>query len=380
MSPVFIDYYVLQTVPPSNLNRDDQGSPKTAYYGGVQRARVSSQAWKRPVRVQFRDTATNDILGIRTKRVLEVLRDRITMRSDAQQEEATELAKAVLGAVGIKLATPRAPKGEEPGPDEAGYLVFLGNRQFDRLADFAIGARGEDAAATITAGKKKLKEIAKRDASIDVALFGRMVADDTDLNVDAAAQVAHAISVHQVVPEADYFTAVDDAKDQSDDETDAGAAMIGTVEFNSSTLYRYATVNLGHLQENLGDAEASRIAVEAFTHGFVTTIPSGKQNTFAHGTLPDLVVVSIRQTQPVNLVGAFERPVKTDYVQQATERLVKRAQDVDAAYGTTPSASWVVTVGDETSAALALASSGKSSSLETLVTELGQAVLTQLQA
>jgi CRISPR system Cascade subunit CasC len=379
MSPVFIDYYVLQTVPPSNLNRDDQGSPKTAYYGGVQRARVSSQAWKRPVRVQFRETATADILGVRTKRVLEVLRDRISARSDAQQEEATELAKAVLGTVGIKLTTPRAPKGEEPGPDEAGYLVFLGNRQFDRLADVAIEARGEDAAATIAARKKDLKAIAKQDDSIDVALFGRMVADDTDLNVDAAAQVAHAISVHEVVPEADYFTAVDDAKESSAEE-DSGAAMIGTVEFNSSTLYRYATVNLSHLQKNLGDAEASRIAVEAFTRGFVTTIPSGKQNTFAHGTLPDLVVVSVRTTQPVNLVGAFERPVKTDYVQQATERLVKRAQDIDAAYGTAPTASWVTSVGGETAAALALASSGESSSLDVLVTELGQTVLAQLQA
>lgn len=377
MSTVFIDYYVLQTVPPSNLNRDDQGSPKTGYYGGVQRARVSSQAWKRPVRVQFRETATDSILGIRTKRVLEVLTERIEKNSDAEHDEAETLAKAVLGAVGIKLATPRT-RGDEPQPDEAGYLVFLSNRQFDRLAEFAISARGDDAAATIAAAKKELKGIVKQDASIDVALFGRMVADDTDLNVDAAAQVAHAISVHAVVPEADYFTAVDDRKEDSAAE-DAGAAMIGTVEFNSSTLYRYATVNLNHLQRNLGDAEATRIAVEAFTRGFITTIPSGKQNTFAHQTLPDLVVVCIRETQPVNLVGAFERAVTGDYVREAAKALVARAQEIDEAYGTTPSASWAITVGEATAAAAALASSGQSSSLDSLLTELGAAVTAHLQ-
>src|SRR5690606_38059401 len=102
--------------------------------------------------------------------------------------------------------------------------------QIDRLARVALeyAPDGDPAALKGFKGKNLLDA----DHSIDLALFGRMVADVSDLNVDASAQVAHAISVHAVDNEYDYFTAVDDAK-QDDEDEDAGAAMIGTVEFNS---------------------------------------------------------------------------------------------------------------------------------------------------
>nr|MBA3339867.1 type I-E CRISPR-associated protein Cas7/Cse4/CasC [Geodermatophilaceae bacterium] len=282
-----IDIHVLQTVPPSNLNRDDTGSPKSAMYGGVKRARVSSQAWKRATRIAFSRTVDSSTLGVRTRRVVELLGEEI-LRQDPQSEpDAHALAEATLTAAGIKIK-PSRKKGE---PNESGYLLFLSRRQVHNLAAAAVAAKGQPdlPAALKSAG---VKALADQEHSVDMALFGRMVADSTDLNVDAAAQVAHALSVHAVETEFDYFTAVDDHK-SADVEEDAGAGMIGTVEFNSSTLYRYATVDVNRLQDNLGDAGAARRAVEAFIDAFVTSMPSGKQNTFANRTLPDAVLIQV---------------------------------------------------------------------------------------
>lgn len=342
MTRTILDISILQTLPPSNVNRDDTGSPKTAVYGGVRRARVSSQAWKRATRVAFKDLLDTSELGMRTKRVVELLAERIRLKTDEiSLERAQQLAGLAFAAAGIKLTAPRGSSKTNPLPEESGYLLFLSARQLDRLADAAIVADStDDANATLkTAGLKKALDL---DHSVDIALFGRMVADATDLNVDAAAQVAHAISVHPVENEFDYYTAVDDHKAE-DDEEDAGAGMIGTVEFNSSTLYRYATVDVDRLHANLGDAEATRRAVEAFLQAFARSLPSGKQNTFANRTLPDAVVVSVRESQPVNLVGAFEEPIEGgSRLSAASRRLADHAEAIDEAYGTTPVAGWVV--------------------------------------
>ena len=357
-----VEIHILQTMPPSNLNRDDTGSPKKAVYGGVTRARVSSQAWKRPTRLKFRELVDPNQLGIRTKRVVEVLTDRI-LRLDpaADPETAQKAAQSVLqDAGGIKLAKPRSAKktddadGNVNEPDQSSYLLFLGSHQYDELAAIgkeAIAAGGIKDFLKNKDVKKRVKGILQNDRAIDVALFGRMVADDTDLNVDAAAQVAHAISVQRVDFDSDYFTAVDDVKQDSDEEGDAGAAMIGDVEFNSATFYRYANVDVDRLLDTLGDASATTQAVTAFVDAFATTVPNGKINTFAHNTLPDLVVVNLRDTQAVNLVGAFERPIAGDIVTNATKALVEREQEIDASYGTTPVHTWVVRVGKDTKAA-----------------------------
>lgn len=369
-----LDLHILQTVPPSNLNRDDQGSPKTAWYGGAQRARVSSQAWKRAARLQFRETATEELLGLRTKRVPEALASAIRRQNtDVTQEDALVLAQAAVEALGLKLSAPRAKKGEAEQAPEAGYLVFLSAGQLANLAKIALEALAEgDFAGALKARKKDLKAAAKQDASVDVALFGRMIADDSDLNVDAAAQVAHAISVHAVRPEADFFTAVDDLpRAASDDAGDAGAAMLGTVEFNSSTLYRYATVDVDRLRENLGDDAATLIAVEAFVQSFVTSMPTGKQNTFANRTLPDLVVAQLRDTQSVNLVGAFERPVVGDFVAEAVSALTDRSKLVDAKFGTTPVHTWVLAASPSATPAEEL---GEAVSLAQLVGAVGESV------
>lgn len=368
MNRTIIDIHALQSVPPSNINRDDTGSPKTAVYGGVRRARVSSQAWKRATRKDFETYLDRSELGVRTKRVVELMSEEIDRQApDLEPAQRVEISSAVLLAAGLKLSKPR--KGET---EEAGYLVFLGRRQVESLAGLGVAAFRDDALATLN--KKAVHALVKDRNAIDVSLFGRMVADVTDLNVDAAAQVAHALSVHAVDTEFDYFTAVDDHKND-DAEEDAGAGMIGTVEFNSSTLYRYATVDVDALLRNIGDLEATVRAVEAFVRSFITSMPTGKQNTFANRTLPDAIVVTVREDQSVSLVGAFEEVVtSTDSsgrVRAAVAALVAYAGEICAAYGTEPVAVWTVGVGDR---AAALDEMAPRMSFDRLVPAVGRTV------
>ncbi|GLZ77715.1 type I-E CRISPR-associated protein Cas7/Cse4/CasC [Actinorhabdospora filicis] len=340
MIRTIVDFHVLQTVPPSNLNRDDNGSPKTAVYGGKRRARVSSQAWKRAIRDAFGVLLDRDALGHRTKQVVEVLAARITAVAKDLEHVAAELAAETLTAADI---TVKPPKGKDKAIAEAGYLVFLSNRQYDRLAAAAVEAHRADRKPD----KKTVRSIVDSTHSVDIALFGRMIADSPDYNVDAACQVAHALSVHAVDNEYDYYTAVDDAK-KAKEET--GAGMIGTIEFNSATLYRYAAVDVDLLRANLGDDDATVAAVAAFARAFVTSMPSGKMTTFGNRTLPDLVAVRVRRTQPVNLVGAFEsavRPSDTGRVADAVTALGDYTGAVETQFEEQPDAAWACSVGEK---------------------------------
>ena len=334
----YVDIHIIQSLPPSCVNRDDSGSPKSAVYGGVRRLRVSSQSWKRATRLYFNDILDAKDVGVRTKRVVEVLAERITEDAPELAGDAAALAKKVFAATKIKLSSPR---GKKDAPQESGYLLFLSTSQIARLAELAIAsARGGEALDA-----KTVKKIFKEEHAVDIALFGRMVADDTDLNVDAACQVAHAISTHAAENEYDFFTAVDDEKSRSEEE-DAGAGMMGTVEFSSATMYRYATVNLDMLVENLGDDDAALRALEVFIRGFCLSMPTGKQNTFANRTLPEAVVVSVRDDQPVSLVGAFEKPIRTNeadgYLTRSVEALAEHARAIEDNYGLRPLAGFVV--------------------------------------
>lgn len=383
-----VELHILQTVPPSNLNRDDTGTPKSAVYGGVRRARVSSQAWKRATRRAFQDILDPRDLGVRTRRLAELLGKRIReLDASISETDAWALAaETVTAATGAKMEPPkRNTKDEGPAPAPEGkYLIFLSARQLDALAELAVQGRGD--IKTFFKNKEN-KAAAKQHAnsrhSIDIALFGRMVADASDINVDAAAQVAHAISVHRADVESDYYTAVDDHKEREDD--DAGAGMIGTVEFNSATLYRYAALDVDLLRKNLGkglreDEPAGapvRRAVEAFVRGFTESLPTGKINTFGHHTLPDAVVVKVRSSRPVNFVGAFERPCKADqdaggYVREASERLAKQIPAIETAFGADDDTlTWVTRAGDDTEP---LASLGTELPLRELVSAVGAEV------
>lgn len=361
-----VDVHVIQSVPPSNLNRDDAGSPKTAVYGGVLRARVSSQAWKRATRRDFEQYLDTSEFGVRTKRAVELLSQRITTLAPELADSAPARATAVLNAADLKTKAKRNAGADELEQTE--YLVFFSNRQLDKLAELAVNWGDK------VPSKADAKAILKQGNSFDLALFGRMVANDADLNVDAACQVAHALSTHAVTNDYDYYTAVDD---QSPEE-ETGAGMIGTVEFNSATLYRYATISIGALHDNLGDPEATGRAVEAFLRSFIQSMPTGKQNTFANGTLPEAVLVMVRDGRAVNLVGAFEEAVTSTgegFVKSSCEHLADYAEDLNEAYGDLPVAAWVTRVGERTAALDRLA---QKVTLDALVANVGQQVRASL--
>ncbi|MDG4798128.1 type I-E CRISPR-associated protein Cas7/Cse4/CasC [Micromonospora sp. WMMD1082] len=380
MTRTILDIHILHTLPPSNVNRDDSGSPKTATYGGVRRARVSSQSWKRAVRLAFANTLDDSQLGERTKRVGEAVAARIADLDPELKDRASALAADVLKTSGLVKREAAAKKAKDTAQSsdvESGYLLFLSHRQQENLARAAIEA--ERTGAKLDA--KKLQNLANTDHSVDIAMFGRMLADVPDLNVDAAVQVAHALSVHAVDNEFDYYTAVDDRKH---DNQETGAGMIGSIEFNSATLYRYAAVDVDRLHDTLGDAVATREAVKAFLHAFTTSMPSGKRNTFANGTRPDAVMVRLRDTQPINLVGAFEEPVRegrlgdrSGMVGEAAKKLAEHTSDVEKTYGDPAVAAWITHVGSRTAA---LASLGEVLPLPELVDVVGTAVADRLGA
>ncbi|MDR2295380.1 MAG: type I-E CRISPR-associated protein Cas7/Cse4/CasC [Clostridiales Family XIII bacterium] len=334
MPKTIIDFHVIQTVPPSNLNRDDTGSPKTALYGGAQRARVSSQAWKKAIREMFREHFKETELSMRTKRIVEPVAKRIVeLDAEIAREEAMDFAEKAVNAAGVKTKD-----------REAQALFFISATQTDALARLAAEARQSGAEIDKAAAKEALN---RREHAVEIALFGRMVADDPLLNADASVQVAHGISVHKVENEYDYFTAVDDVKERSEEKEDAGAGMLGFLEFNSSTLYRYATVFTDLLYEELaGDARVTAKAVSEFARGFIASMPTGKQNTFANRTPAYAALVTIREDQPLNFVGAFETPIKPSteegFARRATRALAHHADDVYRAFAKPPLRSYVV--------------------------------------
>ena len=347
---LYVDLHVLQTVPPSCVNRDDTGSPKTAVYGGVRRARVSSQAWKRAMRTMFREELLNpEQVGERTKKVLQILAEEI--QRTAPEQEAEKLAKKAMEYAGL---TPSKKNG-----NDLDALFFLSHFQAKALASLIVEGSSD---------KKAYHDALEKAPSMDMALFGRMVASDPSLNYDASAQVAHSISTHRVQNEYDYFTAVDDCAP----EDNAGAGHLGTVEYNSATLYRYATVNLLELAGYLGKEDAVK-AVEVFAEAFIRSMPTGKQNTFANRTLPDVVYITLRDDQPVNLCGAFEQAVPSTangYVEASKQRFVSYTEQVYADYTGKPQIAFTVGKGWEGLAAPL--------SLRAMLDELSKAVSQQL--
>jgi CRISPR system Cascade subunit CasC len=291
---LFLDIHVIQTVPPSNINRDDTGSPKTAQYGGVTRARVSSQSWKKAIRDYFVKNGGDANVGIRSLDIVKYVADKIQEKDSSKtDEEALDLANATLNSAGVKTEGKRVQA-----------LFFLGSSQAEELAQAAIDGKKDKK------HQEELQEILNKKPDIDIALFGRMVAVDKNvpsLNIDASAQVAHSISTHAVQSEFDFFTATDDLAP----EDNAGAGMLGTIEYNSSTLYRYANVAAHELFMQLNEnKDATKNALKLFVEAFVKSMPTGKVNTFANQTLPSAVVVILRKDRPVNVVNAFEKPVR----------------------------------------------------------------------
>ena len=322
---LYLDIHAIQSVPPSNINRDDTGSPKTAQYGGATRARVSSQCWKKAMRDYFLSHGDAGKVGVRTKDIVTYVAEKIREKDAMKSvDEAMEMADKVINLAGVSTKDYKAKA-----------LFFLGNKQAEELAMAAL-RNVQD--------KNEIKMILKENPAIDVALFGRMVADEPTLNEDASCQVAHAISTHAVSGEYDYFTAIDDLSP----EDNAGAGMIGTIEYNSSTLYRYADIAVHELCRQLGSKEAAISAVTLFIEAFIKSMPTGKVNTFANQTLPQGIIVTLRSDRPVNLVSAFEEPVqaKGGYAKESMAKLA--AEYKKAAKMVQPEiASFVLTLEEE---------------------------------
>lgn len=359
---MFIELHMIQNFAPSNLNRDDTGSPKDCDFGGYRRARISSQALKRAARTEFRDGALlpDEQLGQRTKRLLDELAGRLA-RDGRTEEQARAVAQAALASVKLTIAK----------ENKTQYLLFLGageiaavaalcDQNWDALVAVSPADGGEKGArAAKSAAKGTVPDEVRKGMlaaldggrAADLALFGRMLADLPEKNVAAAAQVAHALSTHQVSIEFDYYTAVDDLR-PGDTQ---GADMIGTVEFNSACFYRYSNVDTEQLLRNLGgDTELARATLTVYLRAAVRAIPSGKQNSMAAHNVPALVLVTARERGAWSLANAFVKPARpsatVDLIEASVAKLVAHWGATAAMYGDDfrPAGAWLATMTDPT--------------------------------
>lgn len=326
---LFLDVHAIQTLPPSNINRDDTGSPKTAQYGGVKRARVSSQSWKRAMRTYFIDNVDQSYYGLRTNKSIKSISEKLVGLDASLEGEAENIVLNYLSGLGH--GSNNKPKGLtfEFNKNSQEYLteslLFLSNNQIEELANIIYSDMDNEKENKNIS--KELSNAINSNLSADIALFGRMVASAPKFNVDASSQVAHAISTHSVDTEFDFFTTVDDlAPDEN-----TGAGMLGTVEFNSSTLYRYANVSIHELYKQLQNKEAVLNTCKLFIKSFANSLPTGKVNTFANQTLPQFLMVSLREDRPVNLVSAFEDPIKSNdgYIEKSARALLDESSKVE---------------------------------------------------
>jgi len=287
-----IELHILQSYPVSCLNRDDVGSPKTAIFGGVQRARVSSQCQKRATRLAAQELATGHFNGIRSRLLKEPFLNAFKALG-VDETKSTELTKAICETFSNQDAK---------NPDQVTTAVYLSPSEIEQIAKAM--ATGEDP-------KKAATKALRLDAA-DIALFGRMVANPSSLSVEGAAMFSHALSTHKSSNEIDYYTAVDDRKCEADD---AGAAMAGTLEFTSATYYRYVAVNLDLLfaDSHLGKLATNdrKTVLETFIRATLMAVPGARQNSMNAATLPFEVLAIVKESgQPVQLINAFESPVK----------------------------------------------------------------------
>jgi CRISPR system Cascade subunit CasC len=321
-----LELHIIQSVPVACLNRDDLNSPKTAVFGGVQRARVSSQSWKRAIREMAKELAPEQFKGERTRLVYEPLV--LAMKSlDMSESEADEGAQKIVDAL-VNIDTKSKDKIKSK------TLYFMSPLELETLAK--VYAETNDV-------KKALKSVdakALKDAA-DISIFGRMVANDHSMTVEAASMFSHALSTHKVDNEIDFFSAVDDLQPKEE----SGAGMTSTLEFNSATYYRFAALNLDMLADadHLGSmrSDERQSVVKAFIEATIAAIPGARKNTMNGNTRPVYVLGVVReQGHPIQLINAFESPIRSNqgYASKSIELLkaeyakLKDTWSVDAVF------------------------------------------------
>lgn len=326
----FIQLHVLTSYPPSNLNRDDMGRPKTARMGNAERLRISSQSLKRHWRVSdvFEEALAGHI-GTRTKRIGTQVKEKL-LEGGVKEKTVENAAKAIAEQFG-KVSSKRPPEIEQ--------LVHISPAEQQAVDDLVkrIIETGDEPT------EEELSLLKHDNMAADIALFGRMLAKKPAFNVEAACQVAHAISVQQVAVEDDYFTAVDDLNDHSED---AGAAHIGETNFAAAVFYQYVCINKDLLLDNLnGDTELAQKALSALVESMTTVAPSGKQNSFGSRAFASYVMAEKGSMQPRSLSVAYLRPVNTDNVlSDAIDSLQNHQQKFDSVYGDCADSRYVMDV------------------------------------
>lgn len=335
----FLQMHILTTYPPSNPNRDDLGRPKTAIIGGVSRMRISSQALKRAIRTDeaFRSALAGN-LGERTQRMGDKVRQHLLERG-APEAKALEIAREIAGLFG------KIKKEKDPNPARIEQLAFISPEE--RTAAFELAKQRLSGAEL----PKKPEVLQTADGAVDIAMFGRMLADSPDFNREAAVQVAHAFTTNGVDVEDDYYTAVDDLKTA---EEDAGAGFIGEAGFGAGVFYLYICVNRTLLLNNLsGDVELAGQALAALVRAAASASPSGKKNSFANHVRAEYLLVECGTCQPRSLASAFTKPIKSsDQLGQSVAELEKQRADFANAYGKDWSDDRKLYVGKDDSATL----------------------------
>lgn len=348
----FIQLHILTSYPPSNLNRDDLGTPKTAMMGGARRLRVSSQSLKRAWResAQFKE-AFGGHLGIRTKEMgwqiylalatgrtlADVIAEKETeaVNPAIDDEKAVEWAQAIGGRFG-KLKVPKKETNAEKSNPEKQKKESLCVEQMVHFSPEEIIAIDALIAKISREGKaptdEELELLREQNSAVDIAMFGRMLAASPSFNQEAAVQVAHAITVHKVAVEDDYFTAVDDLNRGVED---VGAGHVGQAEFAAGLFYAYVCINRDLLIENLGgDENLADAAIRALVETAAKVGPKGKQNSFASRAYASYLLAERGSQQPRSLAAAFLKPVDgEDYLKSAIKALEETRKNMEAVYG-----------------------------------------------
>ncbi|MGR3316872.1 MAG: type I-E CRISPR-associated protein Cas7/Cse4/CasC [Candidatus Anammoxibacter sp.] len=344
-----IELHILQSFPVTCLNRDDVGAPKSAFFGGTQRARVSSQCWKRAIRDLAKEAGPGLFEGQRTRYLVKPLIDAFKEKGQ-EQVVAKYLAETVADGLG---------KLDNPEKGNVKTLLYFSPGEIDRVAEAMVkqdiskdleviisdSSSDKSEKKELDKSKKTMADFAKKAAkslkdkvkdNADIAIFGRMVADDHTLMLEGAGLFSHALSTHKVSSEIDFFSAVDDAKPEAAE----GAGHIGTLEFNSACYYRYIGLNvdllrdkdhLGHFSDN-----EFRAVVKSFIEAAIRAVPEARKNSMSGFTLPSHVLGLVRDGQPLSLANAFETPVKSStngYIDESNKKMEEHFKKLNETYG-----------------------------------------------
>ncbi|MBS2547462.1 type I-E CRISPR-associated protein Cas7/Cse4/CasC [Catenulispora sp. NL8] len=352
----FIDLHVIQSLPFANLNRDDTNSVKTVQFGGVNRTRISSQSWKRAIRLDVEQALGQQTL--RTRRLAEAIRRHLHEDLGWPSELATRAGIYTVMASSVGAKAPKPKKSGEM-PDSGGEadvpwgtnaMVYVPEAAVTELGAIAIEFRDQLQAATdlkshdgkaVATAKsvmpgEKIDDILRSRNGI-INLMGRMLAELDRAGVDGSVQVAHVISTHATDIEIDYFSAVDDITEAWGDQS--GSAHMGHNEYSAGTFYRYTTIDMAELLRNVGGAEDARKLAQAFLTAAINALPQAKKNSTAPHTFPDFIAMAVRADRPLSYVSAFEAPVIQESGEGYTAASIRELNNYASALNTLMGAS-----------------------------------------